>query len=67
MSEKSSLRTIFYGLKGVLRGQITFSGITEFVSRRGADFSASAKIGGDLEVQFTFSKILDFVRVTAHG
>jgi len=45
-----------------LRAKITISNILEFVSRRGATFSACAKIVGVLEVHFTFSKILDFVK-----
>jgi len=35
--------------------------MAEFVSRRGATFSACAKIKGVLKVQITKSKILEFV------
>ena len=34
----------------------------EFVSRRGAAFSACTKIEGVLEVHFTFSRIMEFVK-----
>jgi len=34
----------------------------EFVSRCNADFSAYAKIRGDLGVQITFSRIMEFVK-----
>jgi len=47
--------------KGVLRAQITFSNIMEFVSRHYAVFSACAKISGVLKAQFTFSRIAEFV------
>ena len=42
--------------------QITKSNILDFVSRHYAAFSAGTKKWADLEVQMTFSKILEFVK-----
>jgi len=67
VSEKSRLRTFFYGLKGDLRAQITKSNILDFVSRRDAAFSVCAKIGAYLAVQITFSTYMEFVKITARG
>ena len=49
-------------LSVILGARFTFSKIMEFVSRCNADFSAYAKIWGDLGVQITFSRIMEFVK-----
>jgi len=68
------LETGFEGLKVILRrkngfgrdfsAQFTFSAMAEFVSRRYAVFSAGSKIVGVLELHFTFSTYMEFVKWT---
>ena len=55
------------GFEGDLEVQNTFSGITEFVSRHYAAFSAPTIFRDDLEVRFTFSHIRDFVKRSEKG
>ena len=55
------------GFFSVLRAQITFSGIAEFVWRSDASFLNGTKIRGVLRAYFTFSGIAEFVNLSRYG